>query len=159
MPPVGGGQIQDGSKPGGNSSEILHKTCSLPRPTPTKEELTASNLSYIFGILQGNKSKRMLYGWKRTTFFFQFNTHCAWQNVLRFCKYLKGMFPGPRPLCFVYQSDAFSKCVQIIKTRSLCIGIPQSPEHYYRNVFLPFLTFKTMPSSLQVKNLSCLWIH
>lgn len=71
MPPVGGGQIQDGTKPGGNSSEILHKTCSLPRPTPTKEELTASNLSYyIFGILQGNKSKRMLYGWKRTTFFF-----------------------------------------------------------------------------------------
>lgn len=54
-----GREIQDGTKPGGNSSEVLHKICSLP---PTKEEPIASILSYIFGILQGNKSKHTLYG-------------------------------------------------------------------------------------------------
>lgn len=71
-----GRQHQDGTKPGGNSSEVLYKIA------PPKGEPTTSILSYIFGILQGNKSRHTLYGWKATAFF-QLHTHCAWQNVLQ----------------------------------------------------------------------------
>lgn len=54
--------------------------------------------------------------------------------------------------CALFTSQMLSQeCVQTIKTMSPCVGILQSPWRYCRNVFLPFLTFKTMPYSLQVK--------
>lgn len=64
---------------------------------------------------------------KELLFFFQPNSYCAWQTVLRLWKYLKGMLPGPMPLCFVYQSDDFSRPCSNYKATSLCIETLQGP--------------------------------
>lgn len=54
-----GRQIQDDNQPKGNSSEVPYKICCTS--PPPKKNSTTSLLSYIFGILQGNKSKHILY--------------------------------------------------------------------------------------------------
>lgn len=53
--------------------------------------------------------------------------------------------------CALFASQMLSQeCVQIIKTMSPCIEIPESP-YYHRSIFLRFLIFKTMPYTIQVK--------
>lgn len=80
---------------------------SAPSSQSEKKPL---HLSCFISLASFKDNKRsILYMDRKWLFFFQFNTHSAWQNVLQLWKYLKGMFPGPMPLCFVYQSDAFSR--------------------------------------------------
>lgn len=88
---------------------------------PPTTEPTTSVLSSIFGILQGNKSKHTLYGWKGTAFF-QLNTvhgktYFSYENIWKECF---------QDLCHcaLFTSQMLSReCVQSIKTMSLCIGI------------------------------------
>lgn len=97
-----GRQIQDGTKPKGNSS-----WGPVYNLTPPHKESTTSILHFLASFKKIIVS--ILYMARKEPHFFQLNTHCEWQNVLQLRKYLKGMFPGPMPLCFVYQSDAFSR--------------------------------------------------
>lgn len=88
--------VQGGTK--GNPPEVLHGVQNPLYP------------SWLLSLASFKEIKAsILFMDRKELHFCQLHTHCEWQNVLQLWKYLKGMLPGPMPLCFVYQSDAFSR--------------------------------------------------
>lgn len=121
--------VGDGFKmaPSQNTTLLrFSKTFPPPRENPLR-------LSHSIPLASFKEIKAsMLYMDKKRSAFFQLHAHCVWQNGLQLWKYLRGMFPGPMPLCFVCWSDAFSR---------MCSNYKDNVS-VYRNSWKPLLPQK-----------------
>lgn len=155
MPHVVGGRFK--MAPSREATLLRFSIKSAPSPLPKKSPLHPSCLISLASFKAIKAS--ILYMDRKEPHFFLLNTHCAWQNVLWLWKYLKGMFPGPMPLCFVYQSDAFSRMCSNYKDNVSVRRNSSKPMTLLQKRIFTFPNIQNNALFPTGENLSFSWIH